>query len=200
MSDTAPHAPEGLVHGTDRSQPPNQPQQKEPNEHTPKLPDANLSAGSGHTSQTSNLRDFLASLKAPADRKFFQALGKDGVLRNLCFLPTPPDQPTGITVYDAKPMSPELIKAYLDRQPWSQATEDRFRGVDGRLVAQEHWLQPPPGVVLSRGSQNERDEEKRRWAEERKLLEEKIERGEVSAEDAGPACGGVQSNYDLRPR
>jgi hypothetical protein len=85
---------------------------------------------------TDQLEALVASLRSPADGKCFDDLGSDGVLRVLQWLPTPPDQPTGIEVYDAKPMSPELIKAYLDRQPWSQEKEDRFRGVDGREVPQ----------------------------------------------------------------
>jgi hypothetical protein len=35
-------------------------------------------------------------------------------------------------VYNAQPMSPEVLKEYLDRREWSQKTEDIFRGVDGR--------------------------------------------------------------------
>jgi hypothetical protein len=87
--------------------------------------------------RTDQLRALLASLRRPPDRKYFQALGSDGVVRILRYLPTPPDQPTGIEVYDGKPMSPELIKVYLDGGPWSQAAEDRFGGVDGRAVPRE---------------------------------------------------------------
>lgn len=82
-------------------------------------------------------RVLIASLLSPADGKCFDDLGSDGVWRVLQWLPTPPDQPTGIKVYDAKPMSPEMIKVHLDTQPWSKAVEDRFRGVDGRAVPQE---------------------------------------------------------------
>ncbi|KAJ4373423.1 hypothetical protein N0V83_003718 [Neocucurbitaria cava] len=76
-------------------------------------------------------------MHCPADGQCFDDLGSDGVYRVLQWLPTPPDQPTGIKVYDARPMPPELIKVFLDRQSWSQETEDRFRGVDGRAVPQE---------------------------------------------------------------
>jgi hypothetical protein len=79
----------------------------------------------------------LRSLRKPADRKCISTFGTDGVYRVLHYLPTPPDQPTDYEIYDAKPMSPEMIKAYLDTRPWSQETEDRFRGADGRTVPQE---------------------------------------------------------------
>lgn len=79
----------------------------------------------------------VRSLRRPADRKSFRMLCADGVMRIVHYLPSPPDQPTDYEIYDAKPMSPEMIKAYLDTRPWRQETEDRFRGVDGRKVPQE---------------------------------------------------------------
>ena len=90
-----------------------------------------------YESGTKELEAFVRSLRSPADGKCFDELGSDGVWRVFQWLPTPSDQPTGIKVYDAKPMSPELIKVYLDRRPWSQEVEDRFRGVDGRMVPEE---------------------------------------------------------------
>ncbi|EUC35222.1 hypothetical protein COCVIDRAFT_54003, partial [Bipolaris victoriae FI3] len=143
-------------------------------------------------------RDMVNSLikymKRPEDGKCFTCLCKDGVLRILYFLPAPLDEPTPIAVYDAKPLSPELLKAYLDyRMEWSQEVEDRFRGVDGTSVPQEHWLHPPPGVIESRGSKNERVEEIKRY-------NDKVRQGEGSGKTAGPACGGMPSNFDLRPR
>ncbi|KAI4709075.1 hypothetical protein J4E89_006477 [Alternaria sp. Ai002NY15] len=67
------------------------------------------------------LAEFSATMKRPADLK----------------VPAPDDEPNGIEVYDAQPMSPFLLKAYLDRHDWSKATEDRFRGVDGRNTPKE---------------------------------------------------------------
>jgi hypothetical protein len=84
-----------------------------------------------------SLRDLLATLKKPADNKYFRCLCDDGVFRILTWLPTPLAQPTGIAVYDTLPLSPFYIKAYLDRHEWSQKKEDTFRGVDGRRVPQE---------------------------------------------------------------
>jgi hypothetical protein len=82
-------------------------------------------------------RDLLATLKKPADNKYFRCLCEDGVFRVLAWLPTPPDQPTGIAVYNALPLSPFYIKVYLDRYEWSERQEDAFHGVDGRRILQE---------------------------------------------------------------
>ncbi|KAF1828858.1 hypothetical protein BDW02DRAFT_613931 [Decorospora gaudefroyi] len=143
---------------------------------------------------------FISTVQNSEDGKCFDMLGSDGVWRVLHWLPTPPDRPTGVEVYDAKPMSPEMIKLYLDRLPWRQEVEDRFRGVDGRLVPQEQWIHPPPGIIPPMGTKNERLEEMRKSREERMQLEQKVERGEISKKALGPACNGVQSDYDLRPR
>jgi hypothetical protein len=82
-------------------------------------------------------RAMINSLRVPADRKCFHLISADGVYRVLHYLATPPDQPTDYEIHDAKPMSPEMIKAYLDTKRWSQAREDKFRGADGRTIPQE---------------------------------------------------------------
>jgi hypothetical protein len=87
-----------------------------------------------------SLRDILATLRKPADGKYFRCLCDDGMFRILAWLPTPPDQPTGISVYDALPLSPFYIKAYLDRHGWRQGNEDTFRGSDGRTVPKEEVI------------------------------------------------------------
>jgi hypothetical protein len=79
----------------------------------------------------------IRSMQKPADRKCFSMICTDGVYRVTRYLPGPTDQPSDYEIYDAKPMSPEMIKAYLDTRPWSQETEDQFRGADGRTVLQE---------------------------------------------------------------
>jgi hypothetical protein len=83
------------------------------------------------------LNALFKSLQRPADKKCFTMICTDGVCRVIHYLPTPPDQPTDYEIYDAKPMSPEIIKAFLDTQPWNQEKEDRFRGADGRKIPQE---------------------------------------------------------------
>jgi hypothetical protein len=79
----------------------------------------------------------MRSMQKPADRKCFSMICTDGVYRVIRYLPGPTDQPSDYEIYDAKPMSPEMIKAYLDTRPWSQETEDQFRGADGRTIPQE---------------------------------------------------------------
>jgi hypothetical protein len=86
---------------------------------------------------TDQFRAMINSLRVPADRKCIHLISTDGVYRVLHYLPTPPDQPTEYEIYDAKPMSPDMIKAYLDRKRWSQETEDKFRGANGRTIPQE---------------------------------------------------------------
>jgi hypothetical protein len=54
-------------------------------------------------------------------------------------------------------------------------------------------MHPPPGVIESRGSKNERTEEIKRY-------NDKVRQGKGSSEGSGPACGGIPSNFDLRPR
>lgn len=83
------------------------------------------------------LREVIRSLKTPADRKCFEYLASDGILRVIQWLPTPPDQISRFAIYDAVPLSPEMMKILLDQEPWSQEKEDRFRGVDGRKVPRE---------------------------------------------------------------
>ena len=79
----------------------------------------------------------VRSMQTPADRKCISIVCTDGVYRILHYLPTLPNLPTDYEIYDAKPMSPAMIKAYLDTRRWSQATEDQFRGADGRTIPQE---------------------------------------------------------------
>jgi len=203
MSDPAGRDLTGMRHSQDDQPPSNLPQDQQsaqrPVQDTP--PDPSVDTAPLDT--LSQLRALVTSLKKPPNGKGFRCMCKDGVLRRLHFLPTPPDHPTKIAVYDAIPLSPEMLKMFLDRQmPWSQEVEYRFRGVDGTSVPQEQWLHPPPGVIPSRGSKNDRDKERVVWEKRNEELKQKIERGEVSAEEAGPACGsgGVSSNFDLRPR
>ncbi|KAF2843910.1 hypothetical protein T440DRAFT_437050 [Plenodomus tracheiphilus IPT5] len=195
MSDTIAHDYADLRHG-DNKQPPSNQQYAQKS--ASQVSDANPSIESAPVNSSRQTRDLVNSLtkamKRPADGKCFSCLCKNGVLRILYFLPAPLDEPTSIAGYNAKPLSPELLKAYLDyKMEWSQEVEDRFRGVDGTSVPQEHWLHPPPGAIEYRGSKNER-------TEEIKTYNDKVRQGEGSSEVAGPVCGGIPSNFDLRPR
>jgi len=79
----------------------------------------------------------LRSLKSHPDGHCIGSIGTDGVYREIHYLPGPPDQISDYEIYDAKPMTPEMIKAWLDTKPWKQETEDKYRGADGRTVPQE---------------------------------------------------------------
>ncbi|KAH6883218.1 hypothetical protein BKA58DRAFT_417027 [Alternaria rosae] len=141
----------------------------------------------------------MRSMKSHPDGHCIGSIGTDGVYREIHYLPGPPDQISDYEIYDAKPMSPEMIKAWLDTRPWKQETEDKYRDADGRTVPQEQWWNPPPGMLFPMRSKNERDEEMRVYREERKAKEEKIARGEIEAE-VPVACNSIKSDYDLSPR
>jgi hypothetical protein len=139
MSDPVAHGSPDLRHGENKQPPSNQ---HYAHESISQVNDAVPSVESAPANPLRQTRDLVNSLiksmKRPADGKCFSCLCKDGVLRILYFLPAPLDEPTPIAVYDAKPLSPELLKAYLDyRMDWNQEVEDRFRGVDGTSVPQE---------------------------------------------------------------
>ena len=91
----------------------------------------------GQPSATDELREVLKLLKRPPHGNHTRGLCNDGLVRYMVRLPTPDDEVTRQGVYDAQPLSPRMIKRWLDRKPWSQAAEDRFRGVDGRNVPKE---------------------------------------------------------------
>ena len=87
--------------------------------------------------KTDPLEIFVDSMRECENAHHFHMICRDGVMRVIEYLPGPPDEVTQTNIFDAKPMSPELIKSWLDRGPWSKEKEDRFRGVDGRTVPQE---------------------------------------------------------------
>ena len=68
------------------------------------------------------------AFKRDPKRADFFSLGADGVLRVYQF-------PSFVAI-DAVRLSTAQIKEYLDRRPFDQATEDKFRGVNGYGVAE----------------------------------------------------------------
>ena len=79
-------------------------------------------------------------------------LGSDGVFRSFA---------GSRVVIDAVPFSSGLIKALLDRLPFDQETEDRFRGVDGRHVPRDQWYRPATNDVPAPLTKEEEEEGKR---------------------------------------
>ena len=112
-----------------------EPSTADPNQNKDGMEKATASAGA--KVKTDPLEIFIDSMRECENPSHFHMICRDGVMRVIEYLPGPPDEVTQTNIFDAKPMSPELIKSWLDRGPWSQAKEDRFRGVDGRIVPPE---------------------------------------------------------------
>ncbi|KAI1495421.1 hypothetical protein F5X99DRAFT_403630 [Biscogniauxia marginata] len=90
-------------------------------------------------------------------------------------------------------MTPMQIKDYLDEWPWSQEAEERYRGVDGSKVPREQWLNPPPGILPKKPSEEERAERRRIWEEQMK------ERERNGGSESGFCCrpGVKQSDHKI---
>ena len=116
-------------------------------------------------------------------------MGPDGVLRTLT-----PD----CDVIDAIGLPPRLIKAFLDRTPFDQKTEDMFRGADGTKVPREQWWKPDPSLLPPPMTAEEKARAKQDNEENKEIIQEnirKMESGELKP------CGIViLSDYDIRPR
>lgn len=114
-------------------------------------------------------------------------LGSDGVLRSLT---------AEREVIDAVRLPTRLIQAMLERQPFNQELEDKFRGVDGSNVSDEQMWHPdreslPPPLVRERRAEAEKALE-----EAKKMMEERKQRGE-DTRCRGPV---VRSSYNLDPK
>jgi hypothetical protein len=124
--------------------------------------------------------------REPTGSDFF-SLGADGVLRVYYSV----YHPKSFEVIDAERLSPVQIKDFLDRLPFDQAKEDKFRGVDGRGVPDEHLLNPPEEIRPERPSE-EMIKEHQRMVEERNRKLAKM--------DSKPVCRpGKRSNYNIDP-
>ncbi|KAF7955707.1 hypothetical protein EAE96_004632 [Botrytis aclada] len=124
-------------------------------------------------------------------------LGSDGILRSF-------SGPYKHDVIDGIGLSPRQIKELLDLKPWSQEKEDRFRGVDGRIVATDRRrIFEPKGEDRKEDDTEESLERKRVWAEgKNRELRERMERERREGVDveAKYACTRAVSDYDLSPR
>jgi hypothetical protein len=133
------------------------------------------------------------SLKRDPMGHCFSSLGADGVLRIW--------HSDSFELLDAARLSPAQIKDYLDRLPFVQAKEDKFRGVDGRGVSDEDMFNPPEEIRPKRPSE-EFYKEHRRLLEERKqrrLVEERERERKGVKEESNATCGKKRSNYNLDP-
>ncbi|KAG9186381.1 hypothetical protein G6011_02937 [Alternaria panax] len=66
---------------------------------------------------TDPLNAFINSMQECEYPHHFHMICKGGVMRMIRHVPRSPNQETDIEIFDAKPMSPELIKSWLDREP-----------------------------------------------------------------------------------
>jgi hypothetical protein len=135
------------------------------------------------------------SLKRDPMGHCFSSLGADGVLRIW--------HSDSFELLDAARLSPAQIKDYLDRLPFDQAKEDKFRGVDGRGVSDEDMFNPPEGIRIKRPSE-EFYQEYHRLVEERKRRrlaeeQERERKGVKKDSNAVSSCGLKRSNYNLDP-
>jgi hypothetical protein len=119
-------------------------------------------------------------LKGDPEGYHFFSLGDDGVLRVY--------HSTTYEIIDALRLSPGQIKDWLDRGPFDQAKEDKFRGVDGRSVLDKDMLNPPEGIRLKRPTEEQLQELRRKMEE---MNREGVKRVGT--------CGMRQSNYNLDP-
>ena len=114
--------------------------------------------------------------------------GTDGILRSLT---------ADRDVVDAVALPPRLIKAFLDRRPFNQESEDMYRGVDGSKTPKEQWFHPDK-ISLPPPLSEANRVEARKMIEEHGLLEKFEERQKGKEEERGGGCGPVvRSNYDL---
>lgn len=123
-------------------------------------------------------------------------MGYDGVLRSF-------DGSYDRNVHDAVGLSPSQIKQLLDRQPWSQEEEDRYRGVDGRKVVDHKALFEPPDEFRPPKRTEEESVKARLEVEEynRRLMETiaQEERQGVNVAEKY-ACNRTVSDYNLNPK
>jgi hypothetical protein len=136
------------------------------------------------------LSEILRTAKQDPTLKGISHLGSDGIYRCLT---------ADRDVVDAIPLTPPLIKALLDRFPYSEESEKKFRGVDGTKTPKEKWYKPlcelPPPLRQERRTESEEKlEENRQWYYERrkKIDEGLFEQRAVclmSDHDLGPGAG-----------
>jgi hypothetical protein len=130
----------------------------------------------------------IRQLKTEPNGRCFRCLGSDGVVRVWHF--------DLWHVIDAVGLSPLQIKEWLERRPFDQAQEDRFRGVDGRTVSKEDMFDPPADIVPERPPRELVEKHEKRHQE---LMEERKRTGWKPDPNA-PKCVPVKrSTYNLDP-
>jgi hypothetical protein len=114
----------------------------------------------------------------------FSNLGADGVYRVY--------HSSSFEVIDAVRLSTIQIKELLDRGAFDQATEDKFRGVDGRGVSDEDMFNPPEKIRTKRPTAEE-------YKELRRLINENNVKLKAVRTECSIVCGLRKSDYNLDP-
>jgi hypothetical protein len=123
----------------------------------------------------------IKSLKRDPMGKSFSHLGVDGVFRVF--------HSESYEVIDAVRLSTAQIKEFLDRSyTFNQATEDKFRGVDGRGVPDKNMFNPPEEIRPKRPTEEEMQEIMRKIDEQKRNGVKK---------DPNAVCNLQKSNYNL---
>ncbi|RSL57007.1 hypothetical protein CEP53_006612 [Fusarium sp. AF-6] len=139
-------------------------------------------------------RDLIAvSRRLPVDPLGVHCLGRDGVMRSVT---------ANRQVLGAVPLEPRLIKAFLDILDYDEELEAEFRGVDGTKAPQEHWFEPPRGILPPPLSK-EQLEEARKFTEENGMnfdIVPGIEAGVEVTGDGRMCPVVVRSDHDILPR
>jgi hypothetical protein len=105
-------------------------------------------------------------------------LGADGVFRVI--------HSSSYDVIDAVRLSTAQIKDVVDRWPFDQAIEDKFRGVDGRGVSDKDMFDPPEEIRLKRPTEEQLQEFQR--------INDQQKRKGVK-KGSNTVCGLRKSNY-----
>ena len=125
----------------------------------------------------------IRELQTEPNGRCFRCLGADGVVRVWHF--------DNWEVIDAVGLSPTQINEWLERRPFDQATEDKFRGIDGRDVSKENMFHPPQELVPERPSQDF-------VRKHHQAVEEQKRNGFRRDADVIP-CTAKRSTYNLDP-
>lgn len=134
------------------------------------------------------LEDILATMKHDPTGMGISHLGRDGIHRSLT---------ADRDVVDAVPFPPPLIKAMLDRLPYSEEAVKVFRGVDGTKTPKEQWYKPLPGTLPPPLEEKHRKEAKNGQEDYRKWYEERMKKAEAGILERRAVC--LMSDHDLGP-
>ena len=132
--------------------------------------------------KTRTARSLCRSLERDPKGQSFSTLGADGVFRVF--------HSSSYEVIDGVRLSTAQIKEVLDRSPFDQATEDKFRGVDGRGVSDKDIFDPPEEIRPKRPTEDQRQEIQR-------IIDEQKRKG--VKKDSNAVCGLRKGNYNLDP-